>query len=200
MTRLGVLGGTFDPIHLGHVTLAREAVACAKLDRLLLVPAGIPPHKHAASASAGDRLEMCRLACADLPGVEVTDLELRRDGPSFTVDTLRSLHAEHPGAELCLVLGWDAARLLPAWREPQRVLELAALVLFRRPGVPGPSDDDLRAAGIDPARSVLCSTTIPEVDATEIRRRAAAGEPLDGLVPPAVGAYIADHGLYGSRH
>lgn len=200
MARLGVLGGTFDPIHLGHVTLAREALVCARLDRLLLVPAGIPPHKHAASAAAGDRLEMCRLACANLPDIEVSDVETRRDGPSFTVDTLRSLQAEQPDAELCLVLGWDAARLLPAWREPQRVLELASLVLFRRPGVPGPSDDDLRAAGIDPARAVLCATATPEVDATEIRRRAAAGEPLDGLVPPAVAGYIQAHGLYRSPH
>jgi nicotinate-nucleotide adenylyltransferase len=200
MTRLGVLGGTFDPIHVGHVTLAREAIACAHLDRLLLLPASIPPHKHAASASADDRLEMCRLACAELPHVEVSDLELRRDGPSFTVDTLQALHDEEAGAELSLVLGWDAARLLPAWREPRRVLELAGLVLFRRPGVPGPTDDDLRAAGIDAARTVLCDVATPEVDATEIRRRAATGASLDGLVPPAVAAYIAAHGLYGSAH
>ena len=197
--RIGILGGTFDPIHLGHVTLAREAQQCAALDRLLLVPARIPPHKHAASASAEDRLEMCRLACRELPGVVVTDLELHRDGPSFTVDTLRELRRAEPEADLLLVLGWDAARLLPAWREPRQVLELAGLVLFRRPGVPGPSEEDLRAAGIDPERAELCDSDTPEVDATEIRRRAAAGEPLGGLVPPAVAAYIAEHRLYGSR-
>ncbi len=198
--RLGILGGTFDPIHVGHVTLAREATACAGLDRLLLVPARIPPHKAAASASPEDRLEMCRLACAELEGVEVSDLELRRGGPSFTVDTLEALQEREPGADLRLVLGWDAARLLPAWHRPKRVLELAGLVLFRRPGVPGPSTEDLRAAGIDPAAAVLCETRTPEVDATEIRRRAALGEPLDGLVPPAVARYIAAHGLYRSRH
>lgn len=197
--RVGVLGGTFDPIHVGHVTLAREAQECAALDRLLLVPARLPPHKHAASASPEDRLEMCRLACRDLPDVVVTDLELRRDGPSFTVDTLRELRRTDPGAELLLVLGWDAARLLPAWREPRAVLELAELVLFRRPGVPGPDESDLRAVGIDPARAQLCESDTPEVDATEIRRRAAAGEPLAGLVPAAVAAYIAEHRLYGSR-
>jgi len=198
--RLGVLGGTFDPIHLGHVMLAREALSCASLDRLLLVPARIPPHKHAASAGPEDRLEMCRLACGDLAGVEVSDLELRRDGPSYTVDTLQSLTDQAPADELFLVLGWDAARLLPAWHEPRRVLELAALVLFRRPGVPGPSDADLHAAGIDPNRATLCDTRTPELDATEIRRRAAAGEPLEGLVPPAVAEYIEAHGLYRSPH
>jgi nicotinate-nucleotide adenylyltransferase len=200
MERLGILGGTFDPIHVGHVTLAREAQACAHLDRLLLVPARIPPHKHAASASAEDRLEMCRLATADLDGVEVTDLELLRDGPSYTVDTLEALHEEWPDAELLLVLGWDAARLLPAWRHPRRVLELARLVLFRRPGVPGPTPEDLAEAGIDSTRAEICRLATPEVDATEIRRRAAAGESLEDMVPPAVNAYIQAHGLYRSRH
>lgn len=197
--RLGILGGTFDPIHVGHVTIAREALGCAGLDRLLLVPARVPPHKHAASADAEDRLAMCRLAAADLPAVEVSDLELRRDGPSYTVDTLEALHDSRPDTELLLILGWDAARLLPAWRRPKRVLELARLVLFRRPGVAGPTDGDLTDLGIDPARVLLCEFETPEVDATEIRRRAALGESLAGLVPEPVAAYIGAHGLYRSR-
>jgi nicotinate-nucleotide adenylyltransferase len=198
--RLGVLGGTFDPIHLGHLALARAALECARIDRLLLVPARIPPHKGAAHATAEDRLAMCRLAVAGAPAIEVSDLELGREGPSFTVDTLEALRERAPEADLHLVLGWDAARLLPAWHEPRRVLELARLVLFRRPGVPGPDEADLRAAGIDPDRATLCATHTPEVDATEIRRRALLREPLEGLVPPAVAAYISEHGLYGSPH
>ena len=108
-SRLGVLGGTFDPIHVGHLTLAKEALACAELDRLLLIPASVPPHKAAASAPAADRLAMCRLASAELRGVDVSDLEIRRDGPSYTVETLSELASANPGAELHLVLGWGLA-------------------------------------------------------------------------------------------
>lgn len=194
------MGGTFDPVHVGHVALAQAAVGCAGLDRLVLVPARTPPHKEGAAAAAEDRLEMCRLAVAGLERLDVSDVEVRRPGRSYTVDTLRQLEAAEPGAELHLVLGWDAARLLPTWREPQEVLRMARLVLFRRPGVDGPSPPDLAAAGIDTARSTICSEATPEVDATEIRRRAELGESLDGLVAPAVARYIAERGLYRRAH
>src|SRR5215467_7405066 len=106
--KLGVVGGTFDPIHLGHVAMAEAGADCAGLDRVLLVPAGVPPHRGAATASAADRLAMVRIAAAGHPRLEVSDVELRRAGPSFTVDTLRALAAERPDAQLHLLLGWDA--------------------------------------------------------------------------------------------
>lgn len=194
--KLGILGGTFDPIHVGHVAVARAALECLDLDRLLVVPARVPPHKAAASAEVSDRLEMCRLAVAELPRTEVVDIEVRRDGPSYTAETLEELSEANPGADLRLILGWDAARLLSEWHEPWRVLALARPAIFRRPGVPGPSGQDLESAGIDPERVTICDADTPDVDATDIRRRAAAGEDLAGLVPQAVADYIRARGLY----
>lgn len=198
MTRIGVLGGTFDPIHVGHLAVAREARSCLELDRLLIVPSRTPPHKAAAAAPAEDRLAMCRLAAGALPDTDVSDLEVRREGPSYTAETLAELSAANPAAELHLILGWDAARLLPQWREPGRVVELARLAIFRRPGVAGPAQAELQAAGIDPSRATICEAATPDVDATEVRRRVAAGRPLEGLVPASVAEYIRLHALYGS--
>ena len=194
--RLGVVGGTFDPVHVGHLAMAEAAIRCAGLDRLLLVPAALPPHRRPAAASAEDRLAMCRLAAAGRPGIEVSDLELRRGGASYTVDTLEELERTNPGAELHLVLGWDAARELRSWRRPDDVLRLARLVVVSRPGLPDPGPDQLRQAGIDPERVVLCRERTPDVRATEIRRRLAAGEAVDALLVPSVAKYVREHGLY----
>jgi nicotinate-nucleotide adenylyltransferase len=194
-----VVGGTFDPIHLGHVAMAEAGAECAGLDRVLLVPAAVPPHRPAAAAPAADRLEMTRLAARGRPRLEVSDMELRRHGPSYTVDTLRELAARRPGDELHLLLGWDAARDLGTWRAPDEVLRLARLVVVGRPGYPRPSAAELSAAGIDPARVLLCERPTPEVDSTDIRRLAEAGASLAGLVAPAVEEYLRRRGLYGAR-
>jgi nicotinate-nucleotide adenylyltransferase len=197
--KVGILGGTFDPIHLGHLAAAETALECAGLDSLLLVPAGRPPHKGEALASVEDRLAMCRLAAAELPGASVWDWEARRSGPSYTVDTLVAFRAERPEDEPYLVLGWDAARDLPKWHRPQEVLSLARLVVVGRPGLNAPGDDDLREAGLDPRRVILCLGETPDVAATRIRTLAEEGESLAGLVPPGVETYIRANGLYGSR-
>jgi nicotinate-nucleotide adenylyltransferase len=197
--RLGVVGGTFDPVHVGHVAMAEAAIRCAGLDRVLLVPAALPPHRRPAAASSEDRLEMCRLATAGVAGIEVLDLELRRGGASYTVDTLEELARANPGAELHLVLGWDAARELRSWHRPEEVLRLARLVVVSRPGLPDPQEADLRAAGIDPARVLLCPERTPDVKATEIRRRLAAGEDAAALLHPAVAEYVRRRGLYSRR-
>lgn len=194
--KLGVLGGTFDPIHLGHIALAEWAADCAGLERVVLVPAGTPPHRGQATAPAADRLQMCRLAVAGHPRLEVSDVELRRNGPSYTADTLKVLASEHPGAELYLILGWDAARELRAWHRPDEVLSLATLVVASRPGYQAPSEADLEQAGIDPARVKLCGVGTPEVEASDIRRLLEAGRSLDGLVDPTVEAYLRRKGLY----
>ena len=194
--KLGLVGGTFDPIHLGHVAMAEAAADCAGLDRVLLLPASIPPHKAGASAPAPDRLEMSRLAVRGRPRLEVSDLELRRPGPSYTVDTLEELAHQRSGDELYLVLGWDAARELASWREPERVQELARLVIVTRPGWTAPTAEDLRRAGIDPARTILCDAQTPDIEATQVRELVEAGGGLDGLLDPAVEAYIRRRRLY----
>ncbi len=196
---MGVLGGTFDPVHRGHVVLARAALKCARLDLVLVLPAGEPPHRGQPKASAADRFEMCRLALAGEDRIEVSDSELRRPGASYTVDTLRGLQAERTGDELHLILGWDAARDLPSWKEWDEVLRLARLVIVNRPGLPGPSLQDLRASGISPRRALICRQSTPDIRASDIRRHLARheGEPAaDGLAPP-VAAYIREKHLYG---
>ena len=196
--RLGVMGGTFDPIHLGHVAMAEAGADCARLDRVLVVPAGVPPHRRAATATAADRLEMCRIATAGHPRLEVSDVELRRAGPSYTVDTLRALAEEHPNAELHLLLGWDAAREIRTWRDPDEVMRLARLVVVTRPGYPTPAVDDVRAAGLDPDRVLLCDVPTPPVESTDVRRVVEQGGSLAGLIDPAVESYLRRHRLYAA--
>lgn len=194
-SKLGIAGGTFDPIHLGHLAVAAAARDCAGLDRVILVPAAIPPHRGPAAATPEDRLVMARLAAGG-GGFEVSDLEVAREGPSYTLDTLLALTAANPRSELHLVLGWDAAREIGAWHRPRDVLALARLVIVARAGAGLPVPGALRAAGIDPARATLCPGPTPDVSATEIRARVAAGRSIAGLVPDAVARYISERGLY----
>jgi nicotinate-nucleotide adenylyltransferase len=184
--RTGILGGTFDPIHLGHLAAARAAMDCAGLDRLLFVPTGVPPHRPPTVADAGDRLEMCRLAVAGEKRFEVSDLELRREGVSYTVDTLRELHTLHPGEDLFLVLGWDAAKLLHTWHEPEEVRKLARVVVVTRPGSGSPAT----------TTEILCERPTPNISGSELRRAIARGDDVSDRLPEPVAAYIAQHGLY----
>lgn len=197
--RVGLLGGTFDPVHEGHLALAEAARACADLDEVLLVPSANPPHRRPALASPEERLEMARLAAADRPGLGVWDVEVRRSGPSFTVETLREFHRERPGDEAFLILGWDAARQLRTWRDPDEVLKLARLVVLPRPGLPPPAERDLEEAQLGSAQVIVCPAGTPDVAATRIRDRIARGDSLDSLVPAAVAEYIARHDLYEGR-
>jgi nicotinate-nucleotide adenylyltransferase len=196
--RVGVLGGTFDPIHLGHLALAEAAIECARLDLVLIVPAAVPPHRSPALAPAVDRVEMCRLAAASDPRLEVSEVEVGREGPSYTLDTLAELHRRRPGDRLFLILGWDAAREIPSWHKPEQVLGQAELVVVNRPGLQPPDADALRAAELEPERVTLCPQETPPVRATEIRRLAAEGASLAGKVPAAVADYIRKRGLYRS--
>lgn len=194
--RLGVLGGTFDPIHVGHLAAARAAMDCALLDRVLFVPSSQPPHRAAASALAGDRLAMARLAVQGESDFEVSDVEVNRGGKSYTVDTLSQLHRLYPGDELFLILGWDAARLFRSWREPGQVSKLASVVIVARPGTDAPQASELAATGIPPARVIKCMVPTPDVSSSDLRLALAAGEPVAGRLPPAVERYIASRGLY----
>jgi nicotinate-nucleotide adenylyltransferase len=194
--RLGILGGTFDPIHVGHLAAAKAAMECARLDRVLFVPSAQPPHREAAQAPADDRLAMARLAVNGEPRFEVSDVEVVRGGRSYTVDTLDEMHRTHPDDELFLILGWDAARLLRTWHEPERVSEHASLVIVGRSGTNPPTPADLDAAVLDPERVVICMLPTPDVSGSALRRAIAAGQPVTGQLPPAVERYIAERHLY----
>ena len=194
--RLGMLGGTFDPFHFGHLAAADAAIDCAELDRVIFIPAAQPPHRPPATASPQQRLEMCRLGIEGEPRFEVSEVELKREGPSYTVDTLEEMQRAQPADELFLILGWDAARLFSTWHRPDEVRGLATIVVVARPGSAAPREEDLKGVGLDKAKVILCLRTTPDVSASEIRRAAAAGEPITGKVPQAVERYIASHRLY----
>ncbi len=197
MARVGILGGTFNPPHLGHLAIARAALAELGLARVVLMPVHTAPHKHEApDPGPQHRLAMCRLLAAGEDGVEVCDLEVRRPGPSFTVATLRSIHASQPDVQLTFVLGADSAATLPSWREPRALLELAALAVAAREG----SDRERVQAAIAEVstQARVSFLELPEIDvsASMVRARAAVGDSVEPLVGAAVSDYIALHGLY----
>ncbi|MFN8549405.1 MAG: nicotinate-nucleotide adenylyltransferase [Candidatus Eisenbacteria bacterium] len=193
--RLGILGGTFDPIHLGHLLLAEQAREALDLDRVLLMPAARPPHKPDAPISDfADRLRMVALAAEESDGLFASDLERDAGVPSFTVATLRRLRAQEPEAELWLILGGDSLRDLPTWREPEEIVRLARIAVYPRPG-----EDE--ASANPPAQLLGASAThLPgprvHLASTEIRARVAAGRSIRFLVPRAVERYIEERGLY----
>lgn len=196
VARLGVLGGSFNPPHLGHLALARHALEELGLDGVVLMPARRSPYKGAAEDPGPEhRLRMCRLAVAGQPRLSASALELQRPGPSYTVDTLRVLHAEHPETELTFLVGADVVRTLPEWREPRQLLELAELAVALRDAG---GEHDVRRALVDLPRARVRFLAMPplRVSSSLVRERVRAGEPIDALVGPAVAAYIAEHGLY----
>jgi nicotinate-nucleotide adenylyltransferase len=198
--RVAILGGTFDPIHLGHIAIAEQAVDGAGLEETWLVPSATPPHRGAASASAQDRLDMVQSAVAGHPRLRVLDIEVRRPGPSYTADTLRELEAGYPGAEFWIVLGADAARDIVTWHGREELLGRARFLLVNRSGVDRLAEADARRLGFDAGgRTLIIEVDSPAISATEVRERVAAGLSLDGLVPAAVAEIIAARGLYASE-
>ena len=192
------MGGTFNPPHLGHLICAQEAYAQLELDRVLLIPARIPPHKPVEDEPGPDhRLELCRLAVrGDEQRFEVSDLEITRDGPSYTVDTLKELHSSAPDSELFLIVGGDIAAGLPSWREPEHVLSLATLAVAKRRGTSRSAvDDALRALpGGEQARFFRMPRIA--ISSTMLRDRVRAGQSIRYYVPDQVMSYIDDHHLY----
>jgi nicotinate-nucleotide adenylyltransferase len=197
--KIGILGGTFDPIHAGHLAAARAALECAGLDRVVLVPTGEPPHRSAAVAGATHRLEMTRLAIASDRALDVSDVEIRRGGISYTADTLKELKSLYPNDDLFLILGWDAARLFATWHVPDEIRRLATVVVVTRPGSGQPDAAALRAAGLDPLKTILCARETPDISGSELRDALANGEPVGDRLPPAVLEYIARKRLYGDN-
>lgn len=196
--RVGVVGGTFDPVHIGHLVAAEEVRALVGLDRVLFVPAGQPPHKRWTITPAAHRVAMLEAAIADNPAFALSRVEVDRPGPSYSVDTLAQLRAElGPATELFFVVGMDMLADLPHWRQPERLPGLARIVAVTRPGFP--RFDLARLEPIIPnARDVIQVVPIPElrISATDLRRRVAAGRPIRYQVPAAVEAYIREQGLY----
>jgi len=197
---LGILGGTFNPPHLGHLAVATHARAQLGLERVALMPSHTPPHKPASEDPGPEhRLRMCELAVAGHVGLSACAREVERGGASYTVDTLLSLHDLYPDTQLTLILGSDMARTLPSWRRPQELLELAGIVVAERPG-DGREQVREALAELGPTGAGTAFLTMPPVDisSSQVRERAAHGGNIDELVGPVVGAYICERRLYGS--
>ncbi len=196
--RVGILGGMFNPPHAGHLELARAAASELGLDRVLLTPTLVPPHKPASwDPGAEHRLQMCRLAIADDSRLAVCTLELERPGPSYTVDTLKSIHASDPDAELTLIVGADMAMTLDSWREPGEIVALARLAVAEREGS---SREQVLAALrtlCGPEWVTFLRMPCHNVSSSLVRRRLTSGEPIAGLVGEPVARYIAEQELYG---
>jgi len=200
---LGVLGGTFDPIHDGHITAAVAAQDTLGLDSITLVPSRIPPHRHdPVGATSEQRYDMARLAAEEHPGWTVSRVEVDRQGPSYTFDTLTQL--AKPGTQIFFITGADAFAEIATWSRYPAVLDLANFVVVSRPGI---TLDSLRervpsAFGDRPSaktRVILVEADTPDISSTDIRRRVRAGHSLAGFVPEPVARYIAEHRLYSGH-
>lgn len=189
--RIGLFGGTFDPVHLAHLALARCAMQSLALDELRWIPAGQPWQKARAITPAVHREAMLRLALADEPRFVLDLRELQRPGPSYTIETVRALQAEVPNARWYLILGADQFTGLHTWREWRELLSCVTLAVASRPGAPLHADPEVQAA-------LRESVPLPPmaISSTDIRARAARGEPVDHLVPAAVAGYIDQQALY----
>jgi nicotinate-nucleotide adenylyltransferase len=187
--RTGLLGGTFDPIHLGHLRAAECAREALALEAVVLVPAGVPPHRQAPQASALDRFAMVSLASAENPRFVASDVELRRQGPSYTVETLSELRAERPDDELVLIVGADTLPEMASWREAGRVFSLCEVAVVTRPGA-------AQAQAGDGRRVSPVAGPALDISSSAIRQLVREGRSVRYLVPPAVADYIDKRGLY----
>jgi nicotinate-nucleotide adenylyltransferase len=198
VARVGVLGGTFNPPHIGHLVMAQEAFDQLALDRVVLMPVHTPPHKELHADPGPDvRAHLCRLAVEGDERLHVSTREVDREGPSYTVQTLREIAAEQPRDELVFIVGGDMALSLPAWKEPEAILALATLAVAAREGT-AREDIVARVGALTGARERVRFFDMPRLDvsSSDIRRRAAAGRPVRYLVPPAVADYLGRDGLY----
>lgn len=203
MQKIGILGGTFNPVHIGHLLVAQTVRETCGLDRVALMPCHAPPHKECEQlASAADRLEMVRLAIAGDPDLDVCTLEMERGGVSYAVDTMRAFRGRFPACEPHFIIGMDSLRELHLWRQAEELLQLCAFIVVDRPGVdrpvrpselplPCPWPDRLLASVV---RGRLC-----EISSREIRRRVAESRPIRYHVPAVVEQYILRRGLYAGN-
>lgn len=209
MNPIGIFGGTFDPIHFGHLRTAFELLQALRLSEMRFMPAGNPPHRDVIVASAEQRLAMVQAATQGQPGFVVDDREIRREGLSYSVDTMRTLRADFPDRSLCMVVGMDAFLGLPKWHQWRELLELAHVVVAHRPGWRAPSMGPLgellvdrgtgRINDLHEARAgciYIHAVTQLEISSTELRKMIAAGRDPRYLMPDAVRAIIEETGCY----
>jgi nicotinate-nucleotide adenylyltransferase len=210
--KTGILGGTFNPIHLAHLRIAEEVREACRLDEVLFIPAAIPPHKPAAAAPFADRCAMVCAAIAGNPYFRISDLEAHRSGKSFSIDTLELLRQADPRGERYFIVGLDSFRDIASWKEYARLFELAHMVVTARPGVALPDplaalpvavrkdfcyNDQLKKLRHRSGNAVIfLEETRLDISSTLIRRKVAAGASIRYLVPPDVADYIVAHGLY----
>ena len=196
--RLGIFGGTFDPVHYGHLLLAEICRQELDLDEVSFVPAGNPPHKSGGISDGHARADMLKLAVSGYPEFTVDRREIRRDGPSFTVLTLDEITQENPNSELFFLMGADSLCDFPTWREPERILELSTVVAVNRPGVELPvlNGSTTEMGNLDPSRILMLSMPGADISATDLRNRVRDGRGLRFLTPRAVEAFLTEHKLY----
>lgn len=195
MDAIGIFGGTFDPIHNGHLAVAGQCVDHLGLERVMMIPAGRPPHRRQPEASPKDRMAMVKLALAGSHQLVASDIEIGRPGPSYSVETLRGLKVVFADHLLVLLLGWDAALEFGSWQDAGEVGTLAKVAVFNRTGSPPVTAVEIARAGL-PAGTWPVSVDSPAIRAEDIRRRHRAGEDVAADLPPAVLEYILEHGLY----
>lgn len=199
--RLGVLGGTFDPPHMGHLILAESACDELGLDQVLFVPAADPPHKHNLSITPIEhRLAMLTAAIADNPRFALSDVDITRPGPHYTADTLRLLSEKYPGVDLYFILGGDSLRDLTRWHEPTQVIKWARLAAMGRPGATLDIDKMHEQLPGLADRLTFVDAPVIGIAATLLRERLRAGHSIRYLVPDSVERYIVEHGLYRNDH
>ena len=193
---IGLYGGTFDPIHNGHLHVARQLLTSGRISKVLLIPAGEPQLKTPPQASGEQRIEMCRLAIADSSksadlAIEVNDIELNRSGPSYAIDTVTELMKVHPREEFAWIIGSDAFRRVDQWHESARLQDLISFIVIERP-----SNEDKRDDVDDTEEFASVDIDALSISSTEIRARIARGESVDSLVSPSVSKFIGENDLY----
>lgn len=214
--KTGILGGTFNPIHLAHLRIAEEVYRACKLDRVLFIPAAEPPHKEVSGEiSFAHRLAMVEAAIKDYPAFQASDLELQRSGKSFSVDTLEILRQEDPQGERYFIIGLDSYRDIASWKDFSRLFGLSHLVVTTRPGVvikdplePLPvamhkdfcyDEEAKKIRHKSGNHLIFLQETRLDISSTQIRKRIRQGQPIEHLVPHAVAAYIEENGLYKEK-
>ena len=197
MQQIGLMGGSFNPIHLGHLNMGRAALESGRVSRVLFLPSGNPPHKRAGLEDKHHRLAMVRLAVEGEENMDACAEEIEREGVIYTVDTLAILHEKMPGCRFHYIIGADTLRVLHTWRRAEDVIRLCAFLVVMRPGEDEQqvlaAADSWRARG---AEISFLPARLMDISSTEIRSRLESGRTLDGLVPESVQAYIVKHGLY----
>ncbi|MBY0528195.1 MAG: nicotinate-nucleotide adenylyltransferase [Gemmataceae bacterium] len=199
--KIAVFGGTFDPVHLGHLIMAEQCREQARVDQVWFVPAARPPHKQDRTLTPfAQRVEMLQVAIAGQPAFRVEEIENERPGLSYTADTLHVLKQRHPGADLHLLVGSDSLRDLPLWREPARIVELASLLVTARTGFAVLPVEELRMLlqmpESIPVRMQVVEIPLIDISSRDLRRRAVEGRSLRYMVPRAVECYVTQHRLY----